>query len=190
MVAAMGVRREPPPSGPDDPADASPTYFEALGRAIQALRAERGLSRADLADKAGLSYSYLSEIETGKKAGLSSKALLSIARALDVTVGELVGVTEERVLPTMVSPSAPLADLVAREPSSSQMDGSAEDVAAPRASWFRSRARLGESVLARRSTAAVESGRSAALAELAEILPQLPPEDLALVVEFARRLRR
>ena len=42
-------------------------YSEALGRTIQVLRTELGVSRRDLADKADISYSYLSAIETGQK---------------------------------------------------------------------------------------------------------------------------
>ena len=53
------------------------------------LRTERGMERKDLAEAAGLSYAYLSEIETGKKRG-SSKALYVIAEALGVRPSEIL----------------------------------------------------------------------------------------------------
>jgi transcriptional regulator with XRE-family HTH domain len=70
--------------GSDDPG-----YYEALGRAIRVLRTERGLERKDLAEAAGLSYPYLSEIETGRKRP-SSKALFVIAEALGVRPSEVL----------------------------------------------------------------------------------------------------
>ena len=56
-------------------------YSEALGRTIQVLRTELGMGRRELADKADISYSYLSAIETGRKEP-SSKFLALIADAL------------------------------------------------------------------------------------------------------------
>ena len=38
-----------------------------MGRAIQVVRTDRGWSRRDLAQRTGLSYSFLSEIENGVK---------------------------------------------------------------------------------------------------------------------------
>jgi len=79
-----------------------PRFYEALGRAIKVLRTERGLSRRDLAERSGVSYPYLSEIENGKKRA-SSKALLSIADALGVRPSELMGTAE----PWAEAPDAP-----------------------------------------------------------------------------------
>ena len=58
-----------------------PEFYEALGRTVQVLRTDQGLDRRDLADRAGISYSYLAAIENGKKPP-SSKVLFSIAGAL------------------------------------------------------------------------------------------------------------
>jgi transcriptional regulator with XRE-family HTH domain len=55
---------------------------------IKALRTARQMSQQTLADKAGLSRSQLSEIETEAKAG-NTLRLASIARALGVTPAEL-----------------------------------------------------------------------------------------------------
>lgn len=56
--------------------------------AIKILREYRGMTQSDLAQLAGLSRSYLTEIETGKKDG-SVRALKSIADALNAPVGLL-----------------------------------------------------------------------------------------------------
>ena len=53
-------------------------------------REKRGLSQRDLARAAGVSASYLAEIETGRKPG-SAEALLNLARALEVPMERLVG---------------------------------------------------------------------------------------------------
>jgi transcriptional regulator with XRE-family HTH domain len=62
---------------------------EGLGRAIKVLRAGQDLSRHDLAERAGLSYSYLAEIENGAKSP-SSRALAAIAEGLGLELHELV----------------------------------------------------------------------------------------------------
>jgi transcriptional regulator with XRE-family HTH domain len=62
---------------------------EGLGRAIKVLRTGQDLSRRDLAERAGLSYSYLAEIENGAKSP-SSRALLAIAEGLGLPAHELL----------------------------------------------------------------------------------------------------
>lgn len=56
---------------------------------VRVWRQHRGLTARALAAKAGLSTSYLSEIETGKKPG-SVKALHALATALEVDLDDLV----------------------------------------------------------------------------------------------------
>ncbi len=56
---------------------------------VAAFRKWRGLTAQDLARKANLSRSYVTEIETGKKDG-SAKALKAIANALSVGLDDLV----------------------------------------------------------------------------------------------------
>lgn len=53
--------------------------------AIKVLRKHRKMTQADLAEAAGISRPYLTEIETGKKEG-SIRALKSIAAALNVSL--------------------------------------------------------------------------------------------------------
>lgn len=55
-------------------------------RLLKAIRRWRGLTQADLANLSGLTQSYLSEIESGAKAG-SEEALAKIAQALEVPTG-------------------------------------------------------------------------------------------------------
>ena len=61
----------------------------ALGKAIRLHRVERDVSRGELADGAGLSYTYVSEIENGTKQA-SSKALRQVAEALGLEAHQLL----------------------------------------------------------------------------------------------------
>ncbi len=53
--------------------------------AIKVIRKYKNMTQGDLAEAAGISRPYLTEIETGKKDG-SIRALKSIAGALDVSL--------------------------------------------------------------------------------------------------------
>lgn len=70
--------------------DSAAGYF---GRAIAAVRSERGLKRMQLKELSGLSYPYISEIENGGKYP-SQRAIQSLADALGMTPSELVGFAE------------------------------------------------------------------------------------------------
>ena len=84
-----------------------PEFYEALGRTIQVLRTDQSLDRKDLADRAGISYSYLAAIENGKKPP-SSRVLFAIARALGLHSHELLASVEGRfqrsLAPSLPSP--------------------------------------------------------------------------------------
>lgn len=56
---------------------------------VKILRSHRGMTQQELAEAAGLSRPYLTEIEKGRKPG-SVKALKSIAAALAVDMRELM----------------------------------------------------------------------------------------------------
>lgn len=56
---------------------------------IRVWRKHRGLTLQQLAEKAGVSIQYLSQIESAKRTG-TAKVLASIAKGLDVTVDDLV----------------------------------------------------------------------------------------------------
>ncbi|RIL06191.1 MAG: hypothetical protein DCC71_07815 [Proteobacteria bacterium] len=80
--------------GPGDPPRDDPALTEALGRAIKVIRTGLDIGRPELAERAGLSYSYLAEIENGKKqAGASAQQ--AIAKALGISVSELLAAAEE-----------------------------------------------------------------------------------------------
>jgi transcriptional regulator with XRE-family HTH domain len=59
-----------------------------LGKNIKILRARRGLSQADLAEKAGMSVTFLSTIERGVRF-LQPDMMAKIANALGVEVNQL-----------------------------------------------------------------------------------------------------
>lgn len=56
---------------------------------IKVWRTYRGLTQAELAQKAGISVPYLSQIETQKRTG-TTEVLLAIAKALNVTLEDVV----------------------------------------------------------------------------------------------------
>lgn len=60
-----------------------------LGSKIRELRKEKELTQEDLAYKAGLDYSYINQIENGKR-NPSMEAVEKIAKALGVKVQALV----------------------------------------------------------------------------------------------------
>lgn len=81
-------------SVPSDEDTLPPEILDALAAGqetpVRILRKFRGLTQAELADKAGLSRPYLTEIESRKKNG-SVRAMKAIAQALDVSVNQIAG---------------------------------------------------------------------------------------------------
>lgn len=79
-------KRDRPSNSVDSPNDAS-----EIGRRIKTLRTQRQLSLSELADRAGVSKSYLSTVEneTGRRPGVA--VLHKIAVALGVTLADLLG---------------------------------------------------------------------------------------------------
>lgn len=73
----------------------SPEVWAALGHVIKIERVARGLERKELAEMTGISYPYLSEIETGKKRP-SWSALGAIADALTLRASDLLAAAETR----------------------------------------------------------------------------------------------
>lgn len=59
-----------------------------LGRFLEHRRRELGLSRRDLADRSGLSYPYVSQLETGDREP-AVKAMRALAPVLEVRTEEL-----------------------------------------------------------------------------------------------------
>ena len=61
---------------------------------VKVWREFRGLTQQQLADAAGISKPYLSQIETGKRKG-STDILSALAKALNVTLEEVIAREEE-----------------------------------------------------------------------------------------------
>ncbi len=70
---------------------ASVTEIRTTSRRVRQFRNAHGLTKRALADKAGLSVSTVSRIEKGVETGYNTHVatLSSLARALDVKVGEI-----------------------------------------------------------------------------------------------------
>ena len=64
-----------------------------IGKRIRRFRKEKGLTPAELADAAGISRSYLSELEngTGEHKRPSIQVMYKIGKALGVSMSELLG---------------------------------------------------------------------------------------------------
>ncbi len=60
-----------------------------LGKRVQALRKQKGLTQEDLAEAVGLGRSYLAEIESGRR-NPSLDSLKIIALGLDVSLSKLL----------------------------------------------------------------------------------------------------
>lgn len=70
------------------PAAPEPLWRDLVGQQLHRERVERGERLVDVAERAGVSMQYLSEIERGLK-DPSSEMLQAIAGALDLSVREL-----------------------------------------------------------------------------------------------------
>jgi transcriptional regulator with XRE-family HTH domain len=66
-----------------------PLWREALGRSLRASREERGGRLVDIAERAGISPQYLSEIERGRKEP-SSEMIAAVAGALGIDLADLL----------------------------------------------------------------------------------------------------
>jgi len=119
-VVPLPVRREPPqeqdqprrgPSGPTRERRADPgpdggvetLWRESVGRELRDERQASGRRLVDVAEEAGVSPQYLSEVERGLK-DPSSELLAAIAGALGLSVAEIA----TRVASTTITPQSPV----------------------------------------------------------------------------------
>ncbi len=72
-----------------------PVPIPRLGENIRRLREQRGLSQLALARAAGIDQGHLSAIEHGKRPDPQVSVLNAIARALGVTLDEVLDVSSE-----------------------------------------------------------------------------------------------
>jgi len=70
-------------------ADPAPEVLVALGRAIRALRLERGFSQERLAEESGLHPRYVSDVERGRR-NIGMVNVDRLARALSVDLPTLM----------------------------------------------------------------------------------------------------
>jgi DNA-binding XRE family transcriptional regulator len=88
----MGDLLRLPDRTPERPAPdrrpAEPLWRELVGRELRAERQDRGERLTDVAERAGVSTQYLSEVERGLK-DPSSEILSAVAGALGLTVRQL-----------------------------------------------------------------------------------------------------
>jgi len=90
-VVPLPVRREPPPSQRPAPArrqTVEPLWRESVGHELREERLGTGKRLVDVAQDAGVSPQYLSEVERGLK-DPSSELLAAIAGALGLSVAEI-----------------------------------------------------------------------------------------------------
>jgi DNA-binding XRE family transcriptional regulator len=138
----------------DDPA-------VSIGWAIKVIRTERGRSRKDLASLAGISYSYLGHVETGRKTP-SPDTVLKIAKALGISTGDLLNRAKNRSTTGAVS-SPPVSG--------------AGDGVGPRD------AGVGEQIVN-------DYDLGLMVAELADLARKMSPGDRERVLDLARRLAK
>lgn len=90
----------PVPSTPDAPSASPALLRERIGEVLRDRRHETGQRLVDVAERAGISPQYLSEIERGVK-DPSSEMLAAVAEALGLTLEELLTEVVRRQSPAM-----------------------------------------------------------------------------------------
>src|SRR4051795_13027787 len=98
-VVQLPVRSTPPPQE----AGVEPLWRESVGRQLREQRLASGKRLVDVAEEAGVSPQYLSEVERGLK-DPSSELLAAIAGALGLSVAEIA----TRVASTTIAPQSPV----------------------------------------------------------------------------------
>lgn len=68
-------------------------YKHDVGALIRDLRTEPRMKQSHLAERAGLTKAYISRLETSSATGCSVEAMAGIARALDVALDYLMGIS-------------------------------------------------------------------------------------------------
>jgi transcriptional regulator with XRE-family HTH domain len=180
---------------PDAPAEQPDIFPAAFGRAIKVIRTGLGMDRKRLASAAHLSYSYVAEIENGRKPA-SASAQHALARALGLSPSMLLAAAEEWAA-RMREGAAPLA---LEEPHAGSSRRTSDDAAtldlprdergarARQQRWFHA------STLPRgagaRAPQDAEGPLEQDLGELQTLLASMSPEDRERVLDLARRLAR
>ena len=153
-----------------------PGFGAALGRTIKVLRTDLGIERRELAERAGISYSYITEIENGNKPP-SATVLNPIAAALGKRMSELIRAAETRMDAQGSERSLPSA----QEESADSLWSASPDPEI-----------FGEfaAAVARPSLRGPSRDKRAAVFELERLLRHMAPDDVERLLDFARRLAR
>jgi transcriptional regulator with XRE-family HTH domain len=166
----------------------------ALGRAIKVIRTGLGLDRKRLAKAAGLSYSYLSEIENGRKPA-SASAQHAIARALGLSPSELLAAAEDWALRIHEdeflarTQHVELPRFLGRHPrgEAGQAPAPARSARAKQERWFHASSLR---PWAQASAEDDEDSLEQDVGLLRKVLGGLSPRDRERVLDLARRLAR
>ena len=173
-----------------------PRLARALGRTIKVLRTDQGLDRKELAGRAGISYSYLTEIENGAKPA-SNTILGPIAETLGLQLYELIAQAEARLegqdaQEDLWEPQSP-ATRGDESPEAFPEAGRRDAVAPPsarRSRAMRSWSGTNDRVDYSRLDLPASTSTREVLRELGALLPLLSPDDQRRVLDMARRLAR
>lgn len=85
-----------------------PLWRELVGEVLRDARSDRGETQREVADRAGISVQYLSEIERGRKEP-SSEMLAAVGGALDLPLVEIARSVGRRLTRSASRPSGPVA---------------------------------------------------------------------------------
>lgn len=111
-------------------ADINPQHARAIGEKLRAIRQEREMSLRELADKAEISASMLSQIETGKVFP-SVRSLYGIAAALAVSVDYFFPEQGNNLVAQESLVSNEVGDLTASEMRDAKLKGGTESIEFP-----------------------------------------------------------
>jgi transcriptional regulator with XRE-family HTH domain len=162
-------------------------FSQALGRTIKVVRTDLGMERRELAARAGISYSYLTEIENGNKPP-SSSVLAPIASALGLRMSRLIDAAEARMERQSAAAQPALPELAGR-PSTAALEAlRPQTVDAIWDTQISASAPGGPSRVHGMQSALRASHRDARAAaiELERLLRDMSPEDIERVLEYAR----
>ena len=138
------------------------------------IRTDLGIERRDLAERAGISYSYITEIENGNKPP-SSSVLGPIAAALGLRMSQLIEAAEGRMETqgTEWNLNSPMEEsaLYARSDDPAQVP-------------------FGEYSSMRPSLRGPNRDKRTAVIELERLMRNMAPEDIERLLDYARRLTR
>lgn len=83
-------------------------FSRAVGRAIRAIRRDREITQEELAEKAGLHFTWISRIES-ETVNPSIDTLAQLSRGLGVSLADLIAYAEELDRFRLPRPQAPIA---------------------------------------------------------------------------------